>query len=108
MVMRTLLLSILAVLIAGAFGRLGAAAEALGAHPISPAARRLRSIALCFLMASSGLLLAAALADTVAGARSLSEVLGWGGIGGLLMCVPCSLLYASVNKKRTENEWDLA
>jgi hypothetical protein len=108
MVTRTFLLSILAVLIAGAFGRLGAAAEALGAPPIRPAARRLRSMALGFLMASSGLLLAAALAETIAGARSLSETLGWGGIGCLLLCVPCSLHYASVNKKRTENEWDLA
>src|SRR6185312_16092503 len=97
--MRTFLLSILAVLIAGAFGRLGAGAEALRASPISPAARRLRTIARGFLMASAGLLLAAALAETVAGARSLSELLGWGGIGCLLMCVPCSLHYASVNKK---------
>jgi hypothetical protein len=108
MLIRTFLRSIVTVWIAWTFGRLSAAAEALGEPPISPTARRLRSMALGFLMACAGLLLSAALAETVAGARSHSEVLGWGGIGCLLVYVACGLHYASVNKKRTGNEWDLA
>jgi hypothetical protein len=107
MVMGSFLLLILAVLITGASKPLIAAAEALGVPLISPAARHYRSVALCLFMASSGLLLAAALADTVAGARSLSEVLGWSGIGCLLMCVFCGNRYASANKKHTDQEWDL-
>ncbi len=58
-------------------------------------------------MVSSGLLLAAALADTVAGGRSLSEVLGWSGIGCLLMCVLCGSRYAAVNEKPTDYGCDL-
>jgi hypothetical protein len=108
MVMGSFLLSILTDLATGASKRRIAAAEAFGAPPISPAARRLRSVALWLFMASSGLLLAAVLADTVAGARSLSEVFGWSGIGCLQVCVFCGIRYASVNKKRMDHECDLA
>ncbi len=68
MVMGSFLISILADMITGASKQWIAAAEALGAPPVSPSARRFRSVALCLFMASSGLLLAAAVADTVAGA----------------------------------------
>jgi hypothetical protein len=108
MVMGSFLLSILADLITGASKQRIAAAEALGAPPVSPAARGYRSVALWLFLASSVLLLGAALADTIAGARSLSEVFGWSGIGCLQVCVFCGIRYASVNKKRADNRWEIA
>ena len=100
------LISLLAIVVTSK--QLIAAAEALGTPPSNRTARRYRSIALCLFMVSSGLLIAAALADAIAGARSLSEILGWSGIGCLLACVCCRTRYASVNEKPMDNTWDLA
>lgn len=106
--MGSILLSILADLITGASKQRLAAAEAFEAPPINPAARRYRIVALCLFATSSVLLLTAALVDTVAGARSLSEVFGWSGIGCLQVCVLCGIRYAAVNKKSKSDEWDPA
>ncbi len=106
--MGSFLLSLLADLITGASKQRLAAAEAFEAPPISPAARRYRIAALCLFMASSALLLTAALVDTVVGSRSLSEVFGWSGIGCLQGCSFCGIRYMAVNKKPSHDEWDLA
>ena len=97
--MGSFFLSMLTDWLTGASEQRLAAAEAFGAPPINPAAQRYRSVALCLFPASSALLLAAALADTVAGARRVSEVFGWSGIAGLQGCVVCGLRYAVVNQK---------
>lgn len=106
--MGNFLLSMLADLLTGASKQRLAAAEAFEAPPISPAARRYRIAALCLFMAASVLLLAAALVDTIAGSRSLSEVFGWSGIGCFQVCVFCGIRYAVVNKQPNHDEWDLA
>jgi hypothetical protein len=106
--MGSFLLSMLADLITGASKQRLAAAEAFEAPPISPAARRYRIAALCLFMAASALLLTAALVDTMAGSRSLSEVFGWSGIGCFQVSVFCGIRYAVVNKKPNHDEWDLA
>jgi hypothetical protein len=106
--MGNLQLSMLVDLITGAGKQRLAAAESFEAPPISPEARRYRVVALCLFVASSALLLATALVDTGAGARSLSEVFGWSGIGCLQMCVLCGVRYAAVNKQPRYDERDLA
>jgi hypothetical protein len=105
--MGSFLFPMLADLITGASKKRLAAAEAFESPPISPAARRYRIVALCFFMLASALLLIAALVDTIAGSRSLSEVFGWSGIGCIQICVLCGIRYAAVNKKPKYDAWDL-
>lgn len=103
-------LSMLAVMITGVSGQLLSVVEAFGAPPVSQRAVRYRSVALCLFMASSGLLLTAALSDTFVGDRFRSEVFGWGGIGCFVMCVLCGIRYAVMNNKckTIDQEWDMA
>jgi hypothetical protein len=106
--MGCLLISILVDQIAGASRVRLTAVGAFESPPISPAPRRYRIAALCLLLASSGSLAIAALVDTIAGARSLSDVFGWSGIVGLEACVLCGLRYAAVNEKpKKSDDWDL-
>jgi hypothetical protein len=106
--MESFLLSILTDLINGASKQRIAAAEAFEAPPISSVARRYRFVALCLFMIASALLLTAALVDTLAKWRSLSEAFGWSGIGCFQVCVVCGIRYAAVNKKPKYDDWDLA
>ena len=85
-----------------------AALEALDAPPNNTAAQRYRSGALCFFLAFSALLLVGALANTIAGGRTFSEVIGWSGLGCLPVCAFFVFRYAAVNKKPKYDEWDLA
>ncbi len=82
--------------------------EAFGSRPTNQAAQRCRIVALFFFMAASVLLLTAALVDTLAKARTASEIFGWSGIACLLVCVLCGIRHAAVNKphEATDYSWD--
>jgi hypothetical protein len=102
--MASFLFSIFVDLITGTSKQRLAAAEAFGAAPINPAARRYRLVALSLFLASAVLLLAAAVSDSVAGVRQLSEVFGWSGIACLQLCVFCGIRYAIVNGRPKDDE----
>jgi hypothetical protein len=70
----------------------------LEAPPANRAAKRYRVIAFCSFMAFSALLLTAALVETLARARPVSETLGWSGIACLQVCAFCAIRYAAVNR----------
>jgi hypothetical protein len=73
------------------------AAEGFETPPLSRAARRYAVIALCSLLAAVALLVTAALVDTFAEARPLSEKFGWAGVVCLILCVYCGLRYKAAN-----------
>lgn len=77
--------------------RMYAAAEAFDTPPLTRVARRYGALALCFLMAAAALLLTAALVDTFANARLLSERFGGAGIACLNLSVYCGLRYKAAN-----------
>jgi hypothetical protein len=80
--------------------RMYEAAEAFETPPRTRAACRYGALALCLLMAAAALLLTAALVDTFANARLLSERFGWAGIACLILCVYCGLRYKAANLPR--------
>ena len=79
--------------------RLPQAAEAFETPPLTPTARRFRAIAFCLFMVAAALLLTAALVDTVANAREMSEKFGFSGIACLNLCIHCSLRYKAANER---------
>jgi len=106
--MGSFLLTVLSHLFTGSAKRWIAAAEAFEAPPTNPAAQRYRVIAFCFFMAFAALVLIAALVDTLAKARSVSEVFGWSGIACFQVCVFCGVRYAIVNTAHEDDEWNRA
>jgi hypothetical protein len=68
------------------------------APPANRATKRYQVIAFCSFMAFSALLLTAALVETLAQARPVSEVLGWSGIACLQVCAFCVIRYPVVNR----------
>lgn len=78
------------------------AAEAFETPPSSRAARRYGVTAICYLVATATLLLTAALVDTLAKARPLSEIFGWTGIVCLNLCVYCGLRYKAATDVRVK------
>lgn len=78
------------------------AAEAFETPPLSKTARRYAAMAFCSLLAAAGLLLTAALVDTIPGARPLCEALGWAGLLCLILCVYCGLRYKDANRSTIE------
>ena len=74
------------------------AAEAFENPPLSRAARRYAVITLCCLLAGAALLVTAALIDTFANVRPLSEKFGWAGIVCMILCVYCGLRYKDANR----------
>ena len=85
------------------------AAEAYETPPSSRAARRYAAVSVCSLLAGSALLLTAALVDTLAGNRPLSEIIGAVGIACFIICVYSGLRYKDVNGRVLEEalaeEW---
>ena len=79
--------------------RLPQAAEAFDTPPLTPTARKFRAIAFCLFMVAAALLLTAALVDTLANARDLSEKFGFSGIVCLNLCIHCSLRYKAANDR---------
>ncbi len=79
--------------------RLPQAAEAFDTTPLTPTARRFRAIAFCLFMLAAALLLTAALVDSVANGRDLSEKFGSSGIACLNLCIYCSLRYKAANDR---------
>lgn len=75
------------------------AAEAFETPPLTTTARRFRAIAFCLFMLAAALLLTAALVDTVANDRELSEKFGSCGIACLNLCIYCSLRYKAANER---------
>jgi hypothetical protein len=75
------------------------AAEAFEVPPLNKVARRYAMIALCFLLACAAFLLAAALIDTLAKMRPLSEKVGFAGILCLILCVHSGLCYKDANSQ---------
>lgn len=73
------------------------AAEAFETPPRNQTARRYAVATVCFLLASSVLLLAAALIDTLAKARPLSEAVGSAGLLCLIICVHSGLCFKDAN-----------
>jgi hypothetical protein len=106
--MVSFLLSVLSGLITGSGKRWISAAEAFEAPPANPAAQRYRAVAFYCFMAFSALLLTAALVDTLAKARPVSEVFGWSGIACFQVCVFCGIRYAIVNKAYEDDDWGRA
>ncbi|MGH7137089.1 MAG: hypothetical protein ACREHD_15215 [Pirellulales bacterium] len=81
-----------------AFGiRMIEAAEAFETPPRNPVARRQGWIAGCSLLTGAALLLAAALIDTLANARPLSEKIGFSGLLCLIVTVHSGLCYKDSN-----------
>jgi len=95
--MGSFLFSTLFDLITGSAKQRLDAAEAFEAPPANPVAQRYRTIAFCFFMATSALLLSAALVDWFFNMRLVGEILGWSGIVCLHVCVICGIRYAVVN-----------
>lgn len=76
------------------------AAEAFETPPLNRAARRHAIIAVCFLMTGAALLLAAALIETLAKNRPLSEAVGLPGILCLILGVHSGLSYKDANNSQ--------
>jgi hypothetical protein len=79
------------------------AAEAFDKPAINNRVWRIRATAFCLFMISAPLFLAAALVDSFANDRALSETLGWLGIGCLELCVIFGGYYALVNKRAADD-----
>jgi hypothetical protein len=95
-----LMLKFLQLLSPSTFGiRMIEAAEAFETLPLSRSARRHAVIALCCLLAGATLLVTAALVDTFANIRPLSEACGWAGIACLVLCVCSGLRYKAANRR---------
>lgn len=77
--------------------RMVQAAEAFETPPLNQTARRHAVAAVCSLLASSVLLLAAALIDTLAKARPISEAVGFAGLLCLVICVHSGLCFKDAN-----------
>jgi len=91
------ILAILADVFSGSAKQRLEAAEAFETPPQNPTARRWATLTLILFLATSTILLAAALTDWL-GNRPLSEVFGWTGIVCFQTCVICGVRYASINK----------
>lgn len=76
------------------------AAEAFETPPLNRESRRHAMIAGCALMCGTALLLTAALIDTVAKDRPLSETVGFAGIFCLNLCVHSGLCYKDANNSQ--------
>jgi len=76
------------------------AAEAFETPPLNRAARRHAIIAVCSLLTGAALLLAAALIETLAKNRPLSETVGFPGILFLILCVHSGLCYKDANNSQ--------
>jgi hypothetical protein len=83
--------------------RMVQAAEAFETPPLNRSARRHALIATCSLLAGAALLLTAALIDTLAKARPLSEKVGFAGIVCLILCVHSGLCYKDANSRPPQN-----
>lgn len=77
--------------------RMVEAAEAFETPPLNRAARRQVIIAVCSLVTGAALLLAAALFETLATTRPLSEAVGLPGILCLILCVHSGRPYKGAN-----------
>ena len=80
--------------------RMVEAAEAFEVPPLNPSARRHAIIAVCSLLTGAALLLAAAMIETLATNRSLSEAVGLPGILCLILCVHSGLCYKDANNSQ--------
>ncbi|MBN2023461.1 MAG: hypothetical protein JW809_11795 [Pirellulales bacterium] len=92
------LLTMLADLFTGMTERRLDAAEAFGAPPVNPTARRYARAALALILAAAALFLIAALVHVLIGPGILGEAIGWSGVVCLELCVLCGLRYAAVNR----------
>lgn len=82
--------------------RLIEAAEAFEDPPLNRAARRYAVMSVCLLVATAALLLTAALVDTLANARPMSEAIGWTGIVCMNLCIYSGLRYRAANRRCSE------
>ncbi|HUG92883.1 MAG TPA: hypothetical protein VML55_18725 [Planctomycetaceae bacterium] len=85
-------------LLSGAASQRLDAAEALQSPPSNQKARRYRAAAIGLFLAGAGLFLAASLLYVFGTARTLADVLGWGGVISLQICVFCGVRYAVLNR----------
>ena len=80
------------------------AAASFDAVPVNASAVFYRKVAFCFFLMAAFLLLAAALVDTLAGARAASEAIGWSAIACAQVCVFSGLRYRAVNTRPVDDD----